>query len=75
MSIELDARQIEYRGILQQLFPYVAGETLDILLASINADLTVPLRVDATSTPSLVVDIGPAIVSNPESNRNSNLFY
>jgi hypothetical protein len=75
MSIELDARQIEYRGILQQLFPYVAGETLDILLASINADLTVPLRVDATSTPSLVVDIGPAIVSNPESNRNRSISF
>lgn len=75
MSILFDARQTEYRGILQQLFPNVAGQTLDILLASINADLTVPLRVDATSTPSLVVDVGPAIVSNPESNRNKSISF
>lgn len=71
----LDSRQTEYRGILQQLFPYMSGPTLDILLASINADLTSPLRVDATSSPSLVVDIGPAIVSNPESGRNKSISY
>lgn len=75
MGIELDVRQAEYRGILQQLFPYVAGKTLDILLASINADLTVPLRVDATSSPSLVVNVGPAIVANPESNRNKSISF
>lgn len=75
MGIELDVRQAEYRGILQQLFPNVAGKTLDILLASIDADLTVPLRVDATASPSLVVNVGPAIVANPESNRNKSISF
>lgn len=72
---KLDARQSLYRGILQELFPYASNPTLDILLESINADLTPPLKVDATSTPSLVVDVGPAIVPNPESNRNKSISF
>lgn len=71
----LDSRQIVNRAILQQLFPYVGSQTLDVLLASINSDLTPPLKVDATSTPSLVVNVGPAIVSNPESNRNHSIPF
>ena len=71
----LDVRQSIYRGILQELFPYATSTTLDVLLASINADLTPPLKVDATSTPSLVVNVGSTIVANPESNRNKSISF
>ncbi len=71
----IDSRQIVNRAILQQLFPYVGAQTLDVLLASINADLTSPLSTTATSTPSLVVNVGPAIVSNSESHRNHSIPF
>ena len=66
----LDSRQSVNRAILQELFPWVGSQTLDVLMASVNADLTPPFNVDATSTPSLVVNIGPSLVANPESNRS-----
>ena len=71
----LDDRQVVNRAILQQLFPYVGEQTLDILMASINADLTAPLNVTASNPASLVVNIGTTIVSNPESNRNRSLTF
>ena len=71
----IDDRQVVNRAILQELFPWIGSQTLDVLMASINADLTPPLKVDATSTPSLVVDVGPAIVTNPESNRNRSISF
>jgi len=71
----IDDRQVVNRAILQELFPWVGGQTLDILMASINSDLTPPLKIDATSTPSLTINIGPAIVSNPESNRNKTIPF
>jgi len=70
---EFDSRQTEYRGLLQQLFPHVPRQTLDILLQSIDLDLTPPLRVDASATPDLVVSIGPAIVSNTQSDRQKSI--
>jgi len=75
MGKNLDVRQSEFRGILQQLFPYVAEQTLDILLQSINSDLTPPLKVDASNPASLVVNVGPTIVSNPESNRQRSVSF
>lgn len=75
MPTLFDARQSLYRGILSQLFPNVNGPTLDILMASINADLTDPLRMDATSTPSLVVNVGASVVSNPESDRQKSISF
>jgi hypothetical protein len=71
----LDDRQVVNRAILQQLFPWVGEQTLDILLASINSEVTPPLAVTATSTPSLIVDIGPSIVANPESLRNKSIPF
>ena len=64
-----DNRQVVNRSILQQLFPWVGSQTLDVLMASVNSELTYPFGVDATSTPSLTVNIGPSLISNSESNR------
>ncbi len=75
MPTLFNARQSVYRGILQELFPYVTDQTLDILLASINADLTPPLKVDASNPASLIINVGPAIVPNPESNRNKSISF
>lgn len=75
MGKNLDVRQSEFRGILQQLFPYVADQTLDILLQSINSDLTPPLKVDASNPVSLVVNVGPTVVYNPESNRQRSISF
>lgn len=71
--MSLDTRQAQYKGILSQLFPNVPGKTLDILLQSIDSDLQVPLRIDANSPTSLIVNIGPSVVSNPESNRQHSI--
>jgi len=70
---KINANQIVDRDILQQIFPYVPGQLLDTLLRSIDLDLTVPLRADASSTPNLVVTIGPAIVNNTVSGRQKSI--
>lgn len=70
-----DSRQIVNRAVLQELFPNIGNQTLDVLMASINSDVTPPLKVDATSSPSLVVNVGPAIVPNAQSNRNKSISF
>lgn len=72
---KLNATQIVYRGILQQILPYLSDQQLDVLLSSIDQSITPPLNVDATNTPSLIVNVGPAIVSNSESNRNKSIPF
>ena len=67
------ARQIVDRDILSEIFPYIPGQLLDELLRSIDKDLTVPLRVDASSTPNLVVTIGPSVVNNTVSGRQKSI--
>lgn len=69
----VNANQIVDRDILQEIFPYVSDQLLDLLLRSIDKDLTVPLRADASSTPNLVVSIGPAIVNNTVSGRQKSI--
>jgi hypothetical protein len=71
----LSSRQSINSAILQQLFPYVGSQTLDILLASLNSEVTPPFVVDATSSPSLVVNVGPSNVFNSESNRNHSASF
>lgn len=73
MASKFDSRQTEYRGILQQLFPFLSNPQLDALLRSIDADINPPMRVDASSTPDLTVTIGPSIVSNSESGRKKSI--
>jgi len=78
MSIDyrpLDDRQVVNRAILQELFPWVGSQTLDVLMASINSDLTPPFQIDATSTPSLTIDIGPSVVPNSVSGRNKSTSF
>jgi len=67
------ANQTISRDLLQQIFPYLSGQQLDTLLKSIDKDLQAPLRVDASSTPDLVVTIGPAIVNNTISGRQKSI--
>jgi hypothetical protein len=73
-----DARQVTLRQFLQQIAnsSTYAGTAdskpanqseLDNLLSAINAELTPLLRLSASSTPDLVVSVGAAILSNPES--------
>ena len=71
----LDDRQILNRAVLQELFPWVGSQTLDVLLSSISQDLTPPFKIDATSTPSLVVNIGPSVVANSISGRNKSASF
>jgi hypothetical protein len=71
----LDSRQSANRAILQQLFPYVGNQTLDVLLASIDSEVTPPLDVTASNPASLVINVGSAIVSNPESNRQKSMNF
>lgn len=73
MARILDSRQVEYRSLLQQLFPNAPKQLLNTLLQSIDMDLTSPLRVDASATPDLVVSIGPSIVSNTVSGRQKSI--
>lgn len=69
------ARQIVSRDTLDQIFPNVPGQLLDLLLRSINIDLKSPLRVDASASPSLVVTVGPAIVNNTISGRQQSIPF
>jgi hypothetical protein len=71
----LDTRQSVNRSILQQLFPWVGDQDLDILLTSINAELTPPLGVDANNPASLIVNVNPSVITNPESNRNRSVNF
>ena len=72
---ELDDRQVINRAILQQLFPWVGSKSLDVLLNSINSQVTPPLSVIATSTPSLTVDVGASVVANSESGVNNSVTF
>lgn len=72
---ETSARQIVSRDVLQQIFPTVAGQQLDLLLRSINIDLSVPLRADASSAPDLVVTFGPSNVNNTVSGRQKSISH
>lgn len=72
---KFDTRQSEFRGILQQLIPYLSNQQLSVILQSIDSDLTAPLRVEASNPSDLVVHIGPSVVSNPESSRNRSISF
>lgn len=67
------ARQIVSRDTLQEIFPNVPGQLLDLILRSIDRDLTVPLRADASASPNLVITIGSAIVDNAISHRQKSI--
>lgn len=71
----LDDRQVENRTILQELVPYSSDQGLDVLMASINSDLTPPLKVDAQNPATLTINIGPGIVPNAESSRNKSISF
>lgn len=74
MSItQTSARQIIDRDTLQQIFPNVSGQLLDLLLRSIDKDLTVPCRADASSTPDRVVTFNASVVNNSVSGRQKSI--
>lgn len=72
---QLDVRQLKVYNSLQQLLPNLTYSQFTDLLASIDFDLTVPLRADATATPSLVVNIGAQVVDNTVSNRSRSISF
>lgn len=73
MTTRISPRQIASRDVLQQIFPYLSGKKLDELLKSIDKDLQVPLRVDASSSPDLTITIGPSVVNNTTSGRQKSI--
>lgn len=68
-----DARLLVARDLLSQLFPTASGQQLDLLLRSIDKDLQVPLRADASISPNLIVTIGSAEVNNTVSGRQRSI--
>jgi hypothetical protein len=48
---------------------------MDSMVSSINQATTFPLSIDATSSPSLVVNVGTAIIANSISGRNTSLPF
>ncbi len=70
---KFDTRQTISRDTLSRIFPNVSNKELDDILRSINSDLTVPLQLEATSTPDLTVSVGSGIVNNTESNRQQSI--
>lgn len=70
-----DARQIISRDQLQQLYPNLSGRELDDLLRSIDSDLTLPCRMDASASPNLTVTVQSGIVSNAISSRQRSLPF
>jgi len=72
-STKIDARQVISRDTLQQLAPYATDKEVDDLLRSINSDTTSPLKLDASNPADRTINVGPAIVSNAESNRQKTI--
>lgn len=65
----LDIRQSETRALQDQLNT-TAIMGMDSTLASINNELTMPGRLIAQSTPSLVVTVGSGTIVNPNTSKN-----
>lgn len=65
----LDIRQSETR-VLQDQLNLNSVQPMDSTLASINSELIVPGRLIAQVTPSLVVSVGPGIVTNPNTSKH-----
>jgi hypothetical protein len=73
MATKINSRQIISSDLLQQLVPNLSGQELDDLLRAINSDLTSLLRLEAANPNSLVVNVGPGVVSNAVSGRNRSI--
>lgn len=66
---KFDIRQSIFYGILQQLIPYLTFQNMETITQSIDSDLTPPLRATASNPASLIVNIGPTVISNAYSGR------
>ena len=66
---KFDVRQNILRDVLDQVSK-TAGTKADTILSTINSELTMPLRLSAAATPSLVVTVGAAVMANPDNLRN-----
>lgn len=65
----IDIRQAETRVLQDQLNSAVVTQ-MDSTLASINSEVTVPGRLIAQTTPSLVVNVGTGDMSNPNTSKH-----
>lgn len=66
---KLDIRQVETK-VLQDQLNANAVTGMDSTLASVNSELQVPGRMIAAAAPSLVVNVGPGTVVNPNTGKN-----
>jgi hypothetical protein len=67
-NTKFDARQSICRSALDQVAPS-AGTQANTIFTSINNELTMPLRMSASSTPDLVLNIGSISLTNPQTNK------
>jgi uncharacterized delta-60 repeat protein len=68
----LDSRQSICRDALDQIASS-AGQQVDNVLIAINSELTMPLRMVASTPSDLVINIGNILLTNPEISRNRTL--
>lgn len=69
MVTKLDARQTVSYDTLDQIVN-ATGAELDNILRAVNAELTVPLRMSASSPADQILNISSISVANPETSRN-----
>lgn len=74
MSTKFDARQSISRDTLDQLATS-ANKQVDDLLRSINSELTMPVRMKASSPADYVLSISNVNVSNPNTSRKRTLAH
>jgi len=68
MATKTDVRQFISRDTLTQIANQ-ANMELDDLLRLIDSELTAPLRLNATTSPSLTVNVENVVVTNSQTNR------
>ena len=66
---KFDVRQNIHRDALDQIAG-TAGTRVNTILSTVNSELTMPLRLIAAATPSLIVTVGSAVMANPDTLRN-----
>ncbi len=71
----IDFRQITFRGILQQIFPWIAGQNGQTIVSSVDFELTPPFKLDAQNPASLTISVGPSVVVNTVNNRNKSTSF
>lgn len=72
MATKIDSRQIISRDLLAKL-TNASNSELDNILRALDLEVTSPLNMRASNTPDLTISVGPAIVTNPETNAKKSI--